>query len=297
VLQETRHWEPAAKRTVTMRVKETADDYRLFPEPDLAPYDLSDEFVEGVRLRLPELPDAKKRRFVESGLPAADAANLAADFELSAFYDAALDAAGADVGSADSEAVAAVTGTPAAVAADAAAAAAAATAAATAGAASSGTTTSVAASSAAASSNAKRQKLAKPIANLLLNDVSAYLNSAALTLADCRFSASDIAELAALVIADRISSKQAKEVFALMSESGDAPAAIVQKLGMEQVSDASAIEALVDEVLAANPAKVEEYRGGKTGLLGFFVGQAMQASAGQGNPKLINEILRGRLDG
>ncbi|MDR1013456.1 MAG: Asp-tRNA(Asn)/Glu-tRNA(Gln) amidotransferase subunit GatB, partial [Coriobacteriales bacterium] len=91
VLQETRHWEPASKRTITMRVKETADDYRLFPEPDLAPYDLSDAFVEEVRSRLPELPDAKRRRYRAAfGLASADAGTLAADVALSAFFDASM---------------------------------------------------------------------------------------------------------------------------------------------------------------------------------------------------------------
>jgi aspartyl-tRNA(Asn)/glutamyl-tRNA(Gln) amidotransferase subunit B len=259
ILQETRHWEPAAKRTVTMRVKETADDYRLFPEPDLAPYDLSDEFIEGVRARLPELPDAKKRRYTaDFGLPATDAANLAGDVELSAFFDEA----------------------------------------------------------------ARLQPaLAKPIANLLLNDVAAGINAGTVTLAGTgtvavsgttgtvtldsgtvtlavagSLTPRDIAELALLVAEDTISSRQAKEVFALMVKTGAPPAAIVEEQGMRQVSDEGAIESIVEQVLAANPEKVAEYRGGKTGLLGFFVGQAMRATSGQGNPKLINEALRKLLD-
>ena len=235
VQQETRHWEPASKRTFTMRVKETADDYRLFPEPDLAPYDLSDEFIQGVRARLPELPDAKKRRFMDSyGLSLADAGNLAADADISAFFDAAVDP--------------------------------------------------------------KDAALAKPIANLLLNDVAAYLNAGNLTLKECRFLPCDIAELAQLVADGAISSKQAKEVFSIMAESGDAPSRIVKAHGMQQLSDTGAIEGIVETTLAANPDKVAEYRGGKTGLIGFFVGQVMKATEGQGNPKLINEILRKHLD-
>ena len=87
IRQETRHWEPGAKRTIVMRVKETADDYRMFPDPDLAPFDLSDEFIENVRAKLPELPDAKKARFMESyGLPAYDAGELAGDVEIAQFF-------------------------------------------------------------------------------------------------------------------------------------------------------------------------------------------------------------------
>ncbi len=94
VFQETRHWEPSKKRTVVMRVKETADDYRLFPDPDLAPFDLSDEFVEGCRRELPELPDARRDRYVaDLGLRRADAAQLAADPDAAAFFDAAVEGA------------------------------------------------------------------------------------------------------------------------------------------------------------------------------------------------------------
>ncbi|MDR0347415.1 MAG: Asp-tRNA(Asn)/Glu-tRNA(Gln) amidotransferase subunit GatB [Coriobacteriales bacterium] len=233
ILQETRHWEPAAKRTVTMRVKETADDYRLFPEPDLAPYDLSDEFIEGVRARLPELPDAKKRRYVEDfGVPAADAGNVAGDVELSAFFEEAVCLAPA---------------------------------------------------------------LAKPIANLLLNDVAAHLNANGVTLGQSGLVPEHLTELAQLISEDTISSKQAKDVFALMVKSGASPQIIVEEQGMRQLSDVGAIEEVVKRVLAENPEKVAEYRSGKVGLLGFFVGQAMRATGGQGNPKLINEIVREHL--
>ena len=95
VYQETRHWEPSRRRTVVMRVKETADDYRLFPDPDLAPFDLTDEFVERCRARIPELPDAKRDRYmVDYGLRRADAAQLAGDPAVAAFFEEALAAAG-----------------------------------------------------------------------------------------------------------------------------------------------------------------------------------------------------------
>jgi aspartyl-tRNA(Asn)/glutamyl-tRNA(Gln) amidotransferase subunit B len=238
VRQETRHWEPASKRTITMRVKETADDYRLFPEPDLAPYDLSDEFIQGVRALLPELPDAKKQRFIETyGLPVADAANIAADVDLSGFFDAA------------------TTQTPA---------------------------------------------LAKPIANLLLNDVTAWLNAAnldteALSASTSPLTPRGIAELAQLTSDGTISSKQAKEVFSAMIQTGDSPVLIVEREGLRQLSDTGAIEQIVDQILQQFPDKVAEYQQGKTGLIGFFVGQAMKATNGQGNPKIINEVFTQKL--
>ncbi|NLG10430.1 MAG: Asp-tRNA(Asn)/Glu-tRNA(Gln) amidotransferase subunit GatB [Coriobacteriaceae bacterium] len=240
VRQETRHWEPGAKRTITMRVKETADDYRLFPDPDLAPYDLSDEFIQSVRDRLPELPDAKKQRFISDyGLPAADAENLSTDVELSAFFDKALRAA-----------------------------------------------------------SSKAVALAKPIANLLLNDVSAWLNASAVgseALIMGSIAPEGIAELASLTLSGEISSKQAKEVFAAMVETGDSPLTIVEVRGLKQVNDSSEIERIVLGIISRFPEKVAEYQAGKTGLIGFFVGQAMKETSGQGNPKLINEIFTEKL--
>ena len=95
VYQETRHWEPSRRRTVVMRVKETADDYRLFPDPDLAPFDLTDEFVDRCRARIPELPDAKRDRYMaDFGLRRADAAQLAGDPAVATFFEEALSAAG-----------------------------------------------------------------------------------------------------------------------------------------------------------------------------------------------------------
>ena len=103
-------------------------------------------------------------------------------------------------------------------------------------------------------------------------------------------------QLVELVAADEISSKQAQEVFAAVLEEDKDPQVIVEERGMKQVSDTGAIEAVVDEVLAATPDTVEQYKGGKTGLIGFFVGQCMKAMKGQGNPKLINELLAKKLD-
>ena len=95
VYQETRHWEPSRRRTVVMRVKETADDYRLFPDPDLAPFDLTDEFVDRCRARIPELPDAKRDRYMaDFGLKRADAVQLAGDPAVATFFEEALSAAG-----------------------------------------------------------------------------------------------------------------------------------------------------------------------------------------------------------
>lgn len=236
IYQETRHWDPSLKRTIVMRTKETADDYRLFPEPDLAPYDLSDEFIENVRRKLPELPDQKAARFErEYGLSAYDARHVVENDFTVEFFEGAIAAAGD-----------------------------------------------------------KAAQLAKPLANLALNDVTALVNAGADSPMHL-LTPQRAVQLVELVASNAISSKQAKEVFSAVIEEDKDPAAIVEERGMKQVSDTGAIEAVIDQVLSANLDKVEQYRGGKTGLMGFFVGQCMKAMKGQGNPKLINEILASKL--
>ncbi len=235
IYQETRHWDPSAKRTVVMRVKETADDYRMFPDPDLAPYDLSDEFIETVRAKLPELPDAKAKRFAESfGLGAYDARHLVEHRATADFFEACMDEESA------------------------------------------------------------KSEYAKPLANLLINDIAARLNTG-WELDASVLSPKRMVELVGLLASDAVSSKQGKEILTAVLEEDKDPAAIADERGMKQVSDAGELEAVVDAVLAANPDKVEAYKGGKTGLLGFFVGQCMKATRGQGNPKLINQLLVDKL--
>lgn len=236
VVQETRHYDVGAKRTSALRSKEEAHDYRYFPEPDMVPFEFSDEFIAGIRSRLPELPDARRARFVESfGLPLNDASALASDLELAGFFESAV---GLSVGG-----------------------------------------------------------RAKAIANMMLNDLAAYLNAEGISVAESKIAPPMIAELVGLVEEGTISSKQAKEVFAEMAATGDSPGSIVERRGMKQVSDAGAIEGIVGKILVENPEKVESYRGGKTGLMGFFVGQVMRATAGQANPALVNEVLKRKLDG
>lgn len=234
VVQETRHWDVGAKRTSSLRSKEEAHDYRYFPEPDMVPFEFSEEWIESVRAKLPELPDAKKARFAEGlGLSQYDAAILSADISLSAFFDSAVSIGGA-------------------------------------------------------------QK-AKAIANIMLNDMAAYLNTEAISIDESRVTPAMLVELVELVEDDTISSKQAKVVMAEMASTGESPGAIVEIKGMKQVSDTGAIEQAVERVMAANPSEVEGYRAGKTTLLGFFVGQTMKEMRGQANPKLVNEVLLRKL--
>ena len=234
IYQETRHWEPSRKRTVVMRVKETADDYRLFPDPDLAPFDLSDEFIEQCRAELPELPDAKRERFeAEYGIKRADAEQLAGDPQTAGFFEAA--AAGL------------------------------------------------------------AGKAAQTVANLVVNELAAYLKGAGVGLGESGITPAQVASLAKLLAEDAISSNQAHEVFGAMAKSGDDPEKIVDERGMRQVSDAGALQPIVDQVLAACPDQAQQYRDGNQKVIGFLVGQCMKASRGTGNPKLFNELLRASL--
>ena len=239
IYQETRHWDPSAKRTIVMRVKETADDYRLFPEADLAPYDLTDEWIDGVRAKLPELPDQKAARYQKCfGLSAYDARHLVEHRATSNFFERGMELAGD-----------------------------------------------------------KASKLAKPLANLAINDITARMNAdESFSLAECPLTPARAIELVELIATDAISSKQGKEVFAAVIDEDKDPSAIVDERGMKQVSDTSAIEAVVDAVIAANPDEVARYKEGNAKLIGFFVGQCMKEMRGQGNPKVINQLLAKKLN-
>lgn len=234
IYQETRHWEPSRKRTVVMRVKETADDYRLFPDPDLAPFDLTDEFIDGCRAEIPELPDAKRDRYVAAGVKRADAEQIAGDPETAAFFETATE--GLDA------------------------------------------------------------KATQTVANLVVNELVAYLKAAGTSLADSGLAPAQLASLAKLLAADAISSNQAHEVFDAMAKTGDDPEKIVDARGMRQVSDTGALEPIVDAVLARCTDQVEQFRGGNRKVVGFLVGQCMKESRGKGNPKLFNQLLTSKLE-
>lgn len=214
-----------------MRKKEFAHDYRYFPEPDLAPLVLSDDYLEAVRKEIPELPDDKKERFVNKlGLTPYDAIVICENKEVADFFEKA--AAGHD---------------------------------------------------------------AKKVANWLMGDFFAMLNEKKLDLKDSPVSAENLGRLVELVSKEVINGKTAKEVFALMAESGDNPEKIVEEKGLVQVTDSDAIEAVIDEVLASAPDNVAAYKNGKQGLFGWFVGQVMKASKGKANPGIVNKLLKEKL--
>ncbi len=232
VNQETRLWDEKNNQTRVMRSKEDAHDYRYFPEPDLQPLRVTTEFVERVKARMPEMPDAMRSRFIETyQLGYADASQIVSDRSFAEYF----------------ETVARITANP---------------------------------------------KLA---ANWVLGEFTRELNSSGKAANESLVSAEDLAELINTIESGKINNNQAKEVFAEMFASGKPAAAVIEEKGFEQISDMSAIEKIVDEVIAANEANVTTFRSGNEKLYGFFVGQVMKASQGKANPKVVNDILRAKL--
>ncbi|WP_338441211.1 Asp-tRNA(Asn)/Glu-tRNA(Gln) amidotransferase subunit GatB [Synechococcus elongatus IITB4] len=138
---------------------------------------------------------------------------------------------------------------------------------------------------------------AKQAANWLMGDIAAYVNSNKLTVAELPLQPAELAELVGLIEAGTISGKIAKEILPELLEKGGSPKAIVEAKGLTQISDPAQIEVLVDELLAAHPTELEQYRAGKTKLQGFFVGQLMKKTGGRVDPKLSNQILNQKLKG
>jgi aspartyl-tRNA(Asn)/glutamyl-tRNA(Gln) amidotransferase subunit B len=230
VVQETRLWDSGAKVTRPMRSKEEAHDYRYFPEPDLPDLVLDPAMIERAQAELPELPAARRRRYVDDwGLSDYDARVLTDEVSIAGFYE---------------EAVA-------------------------------------------------RHANPKSIANWVCNEVLRELKGRDID--DLPLAPEALAELVALIDEGTISGKIAKEVFAELIEKGGSPRQIVEAKGLEQVTDSSSLEPIVEQVLAENPDSVDAYRAGKTKVVGFLVGQVMKATRGKANPKLVNELLHKKL--
>lgn len=231
--QETRTWDDEKGITLSMRSKADAHDYRYFPEPDLPPIILTDEYIETVRATLPELPDSRKKRLMEvDGLSAYDANLVIAERFLSDFYDQV------------------------------------------------------------------RKSIDDPklIVNYLMGDYYRELVAAGLDFKNSPVSTASFIELLKLLQDKTISGKLAKEIIPVMVNEGKSPKVVVEEKGLVQISDTGAIEAIIAEVIEANPKAVDDYRNGKGNSIGFLVGQVMKASNGKANPGIVNELLKSKLD-
>ncbi|KMO42872.1 glutamyl-tRNA amidotransferase [Methylobacterium variabile] len=228
--QETRLFDPNKGETRSMRSKEEAHDYRYFPDPDLLPLEFDQAFVDRLAADLPELPDAKKARFIaEYGLSPYDATVLVAERASADYFEAV--AKGRD---------------------------------------------------------------GKIAANWVINELFGRLNKEGKGIEDSPVSAAQLGAVVDLIGDGTISGKIAKDVFEIVWSEGGDPRQIVESRGLRQVTDTGAIEAAIDQIIAANPDKVEQAKAKPT-LLGWFVGQTMKATGGKANPAAVNALLKAKL--
>jgi aspartyl-tRNA(Asn)/glutamyl-tRNA(Gln) amidotransferase subunit B len=231
IVQETRLYDPDKNETRSMRSKEEAHDYRYFPDPDLLPLEIEQAWVDDLAQHLPELPDAKKARFMEEfGLADYDASVLTAEAENAQYFEEV--------------------------------------------------------------AKAGDGKLA---ANWVINELFGRLKrDGDKPIGESPVSPAQLGSIIELIRKGDISGKIAKDLFEIVYTEGGDPAAIVEDRGMKQVTDTGAIEAAVDEIIAANPAQVEKAKANPK-LAGWFVGQVMKATGGKANPKAVNEIVAAKL--
>ena len=233
IVQETRLWDTEKNRTVSMRGKEEAHDYRYFPDPDLVPLVIDRDWIENVEKSLPELPDQRRVRFISDyGLPEYDADVLTVSREFADYFEDCV----------------------------------------------------------------SRVNTPKTVSNWMMGELMGLLNARGLTASESPVSAKRLAGLIKLIEDEVISGKIAKTVFDEMTDSDKAAETIVEEKGLVQVSDTSALEEIVARVLENHPDEVEKYRGGKSKLFGFFVGQVMKETKGKANPQVVNRILKEKLD-
>ena len=232
VVQETLLWDANANTARSMRSKEEAHDYRYFPEPDIPPLNISREWVDSIEAALPELPEAKKKRFVKDyQLPEYNAEVLTATRALADYFE---EVAG----------------------------------------------------------QCKDIKLAS---NWVMSDVLRVLNEDKLDIGDFPIKPPRFAELLNLISDNTISAKIGKTVFEEMLGTPDSAKKIVEAKGLMQISDAGALEAIVDKIIASSPSQVEQYKAGKDKIFSYFIGQVMKETRGKANPATVNQILREKL--
>ena len=233
VTKETLLFDAGTGTVRLMRSKEEAHDYRYFPEPDLVPIEVDRAWIEEIRSQLPEMPHARRTRFIRDyKLPEYDAGILTSTRQLANYYERCL-SYGVD------------------------------------------------------------PKLAS---NWVMGDVLRELKDATADPSDFPVSPDHLAKMLNMITEGTISGKIAKTIFEEMIKTEDDPEKIVRKKGLVQITDESVLEEAIDDALAAHPAEVAQYRTGRKKLLGFFMGQIMKATKGKANPKLVNQMLRRKLD-
>ena len=230
--QETRLFDTKKNETRSMRSKEDAHDYRYFPDPDLLPLELEDNFIEQIKKDIPELPDEKKKRFIEKfKLTPYEANILVSDIEISKYFE-----------------------------------------------------------------EVSKNSDVKLATNWITGELFALLNEKNIEITESPISSKNLSKLINLIKDGTISGKIAKSVFEIMSNGDKDPSIIIEEKGLKQQSDPKELENIIDKVISDNPQNVDAYKAGKDKLFGFFVGQVMKNTSGKANPKLVNEILKKKLN-
>ncbi len=234
IVQETRLYDPDRDETRPMRSKETATDYRYFPEPDLLPVTFDQHYLDAVKASMPELPSVKQARFINDyGLPAADAHTLAMSVELADYFESVVEA-----------------------------------------------------------SNNPRLS-----ANWVRVELLGKLNSEDKPISEAPISPDQLGKLVLRIADNTISGKIGKTIFEkIWNGDADSVDDYIDKEGLKQLSGADELSPLIDAIIAANPKQAEQYRSGKTKLLGFFVGQVMKETQGKANPRQVNDLVLSLLE-
>ena len=232
IIQETRLYNIDSGETRSMRSKEDAHDYRYFPDPDLLPLILEDDWIKKIRNSIPELPDQKKERFIrEYSLSEYDSSVIVSDKLTSDYYEKVV-----------------------------------------------------------------KDRNPKLVTTWVTSELFSVLNKKNLSIDESPISPNHLGELIDNIDSGKISSRQAKDIFEEMCETGESANNIINEKGLSQISDEGELEKLVDNVMSSNPENVEKYKNGKDKLFGFFVGEAMKLSKGKANPKVLNELLKSKLN-
>ena len=235
IVQETRLYDPDRDETRSMRSKEEANDYRYFPDPDLLPLEIDEETIKKIRESLPELFDAKVKRYIEVlKIKESDAEEIARNMQVAEYFEATLE------------------------------------------------------------SFSKDPQL---ISNWILSEVTAVLNRENIEINDFYIEPNRLASLLSRIDDNTISSKIAKDLFSQMLTSDETADEMIEKQGLEQITDEDSITQFVTEVLDEFSEQKDQYLAGKEQVLGFLVGQVMKRSKGKANPKLVNELIIRQIKG
>jgi len=227
IIQETRRWDDAKGKTYSMRTKEDSQDYRYFPDPDLVPLRVSDEYIQSIRAKLPELAPARKTRFMSMGLSEQDANLLTSERKYADFFEAVI----------------------------------------------------------------REFDEPKFVCNWITAEIFKKLNAVEDEDKNILIEPTALAKMLKMYKSDEINQAGARKIFEILWENGGDPEELVTSLGLKQMNDSGELRAIIQKIVESNPKAVQELREGNQKTMAFFVGQAMRATQGKANPKMVNDIV------